>query len=338
MMSLAALMSAWPGGRMAASTRAAWLKEAAAAGNAFHWRTRAPWRHNLINLGSLLLVVLGFVATGALAGALPWWAGIPLGAILFGPLLFSLFILVIHECSHAMFLLARDAERVRALNHLLGDLAAALVFTNYRLHWEKGHTAHHLHPTEPEIDPQNPDPLDGPRLERKLAFLAVVPGYAFMANPSGKYAFAPLRFFAALGFWALVALALGAAFGWPAAVALLLGWNVVAALNLLKIAQEHGSALRHEPDPWLRSRTYFYPLWPVFSPFNINYHFEHHLNFSVPWYLLPAYHRKIMGLVPEEIRPYLLTRGAAEYVEQAAGRRPNIPEGLRGLVEVARGV
>jgi len=321
---------------MATTSRARWLRDAAVAGNTFHFRTRSPLPHNLLNLGSLLGVAMAYVGIGALATALPWFVYVPLATVLQGALVFSLFILVIHECSHAMFLLGGDPDRNKRLNHFIGDVVAALVFTNYRQHWEKGHTAHHLHPTEPDIDPQNPDPLDGARLGRKLLFLALIPGYAFVANPSGKYAIQPLRLGSALAFWVAVTLGVGFAFGWPAGAAAVMAWNVVAALNLLKIAQEHGSALRHEPDPWLRSRTYFYPLWHLFSPFFINYHFEHHLNFSVPWYLLPAYHRACLQLMPEELRPYLLTRGAGEYLAQAGGTRPNIPDALRGLVEVAK--
>lgn len=321
---------------MAETVRAQWLKEAAAAGNRYHWRTRSGWPHNALNLAGLLGIVGGFVGVAALATVLPWYLYVPLGAVGFGCLLFSIFILVIHECSHAMLFVGKNHERVRRLNHSIGDVAAALVFTNYRLHWEKGHTAHHLHPTEPDIDPQNPDPEDGARLYRKYVRLAFIPGYALVANPSGKYKFNPVRFGASLGFWGAVGTAFWMFFGWPATAALVMGWNVVAALNLTKIAQEHGSALRHEPDPWLRSRTYFYPLWPIFSPFFINYHFEHHLNFSVPWYLLPAYHKEILRLMPEDLKPYLLTRGAGEYWAQIAGRRPNIPDEMRGLVEIPK--
>ncbi len=318
---------------MSAGTRARWLKDAAAAGNAWHWRTRRPLPHNLLNLGSLTLVAAGYVGAGALAGALPWWAGLPVGALLMGCLHYCLFILVIHECSHTMFVLLADTERSRKLNHLIGDIAAALVFTNYKQHWEKGHVTHHLRPTE-EDDPQNPDPLDGGRLYRRYALL-LVPLAAFVANPSGKYPIVPARFLSALAFWGLISVGLYQGFGWQAVAALHLGWNVVVALNLTKIAQEHGSELRHEPDPWLRSRTYRYLLAPLLSPFCINYHFEHHLNFNVPWYLLPAYHREVLRLMPEPLKPYLLTRGMGEYLAQLGGRRPNIPSELRELVETA---
>lgn len=321
---------------MATTARARWLKEAAAAGNAFHYRTRKALPHNLLNITGLLAIVAAYAGIGALARVVPWYLYLPLATVLLGTLLFALFILVIHECSHNMFLVGGDPDRTRRLNHGIGDVVAALVFTNYRQHWEKGHTAHHLHPMEVDLDPQVPDPLDGPRLGRKLLFLALIPGYAFIANPSDKYGFQPLRVGVAVSFWAVVTLTLGWTCGWPAGVAAFLAWNVVAALNLLKIVQEHGSELREEPDPWLRSRTYFYPLWPLFSPFCMNYHFEHHINFAVPWYLLPAYHRVCLKLMPEELRPYLLTYGAREYLTQAAGTRPRIPEALRGLVEAPR--
>ena len=53
------------------------------------------------------------------------------------------------------------------------------------------------------------------------------------------------------------------------------------------------------------------------SPFFINYHFEHHLNFNVPWYRLPEYHRAILNIVPEELRPYYFHR---EYRKQMNGQ------------------
>jgi fatty acid desaturase len=74
-------------------------------------------------------------------------------------------------------------------------------------------------------------------------------------------------------------------------------------------------------DPYLRSRTYFYPMRLLFSPFGINYHFEHHANFNVPWYRLRAYHQKVMKLMPEDLKPYFLTRGLSESFQQIAGSR-----------------
>ncbi|MBK7760179.1 MAG: fatty acid desaturase, partial [Deltaproteobacteria bacterium] len=78
----------------------------------------------------------------------------------------------------------------------------------------------------------------------------------------------------------------------------------------------------NEPDRLLRSRTYFYPVAVIFSPFNINYHFEHHANFSVPWYSLPAYHKKAREIVPEALRPYYFHN---QYLMQLAGQKPLPP-------------
>ena len=110
------------------------------------------------------------------------------------------------------------------------------------------------------------------------------------------------------------------------AIAMVAGIQVTLALTRLKRTQEHGSGLAHEPDFVLRSRTYLYRLAPLTSPLNINYHFEHHANFNVPWYLLPDYHNVMRRIVPEELQPYIFH---SRYLDQAAGRFPCIPAQLR---------
>jgi fatty acid desaturase len=99
----------------------------------------------------------------------------------------------------------------------------------------------------------------------------------------------------------------------------------VASSNSLKKTQEHSNGLNTEPDPLLRSRTYFYPLSPLLSPFNINYHFEHHANFNVPWYLLPAYNKALLSVVPADLQPYYFHH---EYLDQMAGRKALPPREL----------
>ena len=79
---------------------------------------------------------------------------------------------------------------------------------------------------------------------------------------------------------------------------LYIGYATLATLNLCKIAQEHGAGLAHEPFPILRSRTYFYPLQWLFSPFNIHYHYEHHANFNVPGIYCPVITRSFEKLSP----------------------------------------
>jgi fatty acid desaturase len=82
----------------------------------------------------------------------------------------------------------------------------------------------------------------------------------------------------------------------------LLGAQVTAVLQQIKIAMEHGGAIASHPSIHLRSRTSHFPLRRLVMPFNISLHFEHHLNASVPWYELARYERAIAGLVPAEIR------------------------------------
>lgn len=308
--------------------RARWVRDAAVAGNELHAMKKNITTHNLINIGATLSLVSLFGAVMAAGRWVPWPVYIPLAAILFGSMYFSVFILILHECSHNMFLLLADRERSKRLNRLVGRIAGGVMFTEYVQHWEKGHTIHHLRPCEPD-DPQDANPLTGWDLYR-LYLLLLIPGYFVVLNPSAKYPGGAKRLVMGVLAWAPVFVAGGFLVGWPVPVAMALGFSVLAALNFTKKAQEHGAGLAHEEDPYLRSRTYLYPLSFLFSPFNINYHFEHHANFNVPWYSLRAYHRKLMGgIVPEVLKPYYFHH---EFFAQLAGTKPLPPADLRPLL------
>jgi fatty acid desaturase len=41
-----------------------------------------------------------------------------------------------------------------------------------------------------------------------------------------------------------------------------------------------------------------FPLRWLLLPYNISLHFEHHLNYGVPWYHLGAFHRDVLRLMP----------------------------------------
>jgi fatty acid desaturase len=147
-------------------------------------------------------------------------------------------------------------------------------------------------------------------------------------NPSNQYGFSWPRVLFGVSFWAMF-IGLGYTLGgWPALGTMLIGMHVVAALNITKKAQEHGAGLADEPWPILQSRTYLYPLQWLTSPFNINYHFEHHANFSIPWYLLPAYHQRLVEAVPAALRPYYFHH---EFFRQLSGRKPLPPRRLLAM-------
>jgi len=69
----------------------------------------------------------------------------------------------------------------------------------------------------------------------------------------------------------------------------LTGYSVV--LRIRNIA-EH-AVIADPVDPLRNTRTTLAPFWLRFilAPYNVNYHLEHHLFMSVPWYNLPKAHR-----------------------------------------------
>ncbi len=308
--------------------RPGWVKQAIAAGGEFHAMKKEPGPHNRINLLATLAVASIFVGTIALGAFLPVLVYLPLAIVIFGCIYFAVNILVIHECSHNMFVLSRDRERQKRLNRLLGRMAALPFMTDYIRHWEKGHTIHHLRPCEAD-DPQDRDPITGAALMRKYLILLLIP-LSFMAmNPSRQYPGNLGRAAAGIFLWWLPLGALTTwLVGWPVPVAMFLGLQVTMILNMTKKAQEHGGGLAQEPDFTLRSRTYLYPLSPVTSPFNINYHFEHHANFNVPWYDLRRYHARLLDIVPEQLKPYYFHH---DFMAQLQGTKPLPPRGLLGI-------
>ena len=308
--------------------RPAWMREVVTAGNDLHAMKKDPLWHNIINGISTFVLVLVSILTMMLSAALPPLLYIPIAGVIFGVVYFSVNVLVIHECSHNMFVLSADRERSKRLNRAVGVFAGWLFFTDYLRHWEKGHTVHHLRPCEAD-DPQDRYPITGWELYKRLLILALIPLSFVAFNPSKQYPGQLKRAAIGLAVWAPIVALTWVTFGWVVPAALVVGFQVVSILNYLKKAQEHGGGLANEPDRLLRSRTYFYPVAVIFSPFNINYHFEHHANFSVPWYSLPAYHKKAREIVPEALRPYYFHH---QYLMQLAGQKPLPPANLRPLM------
>ena len=307
--------------------RPRWAIQCAKAGKAFHIQKQSPLQHNVINVLSAVLLWSFAAAILYCIPFFPIWFSLPVGGILIGCVFFGHFILIIHECSHNMFMVSHTNAMTKKINRTIGRLAAIPFFTAYVKHWEKGHVTHHIKPCEEE-DPQNPDPLDGKRLLKRILCIWLIPMGFLPFNPSRQYSGGAQRTISGLLCWMPVLWVLSQ-YNWASAVAVYFGFATVASLNLLKIAQEHGSGLAQEFDPLLRSRTYFYPLQFLFSPFHIHYHFEHHANFNVPWYLLPRYHMAIQNLVPKELKPFYFH---TEYISQMKGNKilpdPSVHEAL----------
>jgi len=296
--------------------RPEWVKGSAKAGIPFQIHHQPLGRHNAFNLYNAALLWGKIGVLFSFGMVVHPWVYVPLAGVLMGASFFGHFVLIVHECSHGMFLRGKTPAATQKFNDIVGRMASIPFFTEYRAHWATGHRIHHLKPCE-EDDPQDRNPMDGKPLLRALLWVWMVPGMFLAHNPSQKYPGRVKRWLFGLAFW-LPVLWLALGMGGHALLMLLVAMNTLVTCRLLKIAQEHGSGLAFETDPLLRSRTYLYPLARIFSPFHINYHFEHHANFNVPWYLIPAYHRAVQPLVPLSLKPYYFHR---EYMAQMLGHK-----------------
>ena len=303
---------------------------AARAGKRYHFQDKNPWRHNVIGLSALIAVVVAIFALLGLSTAARSWVYVPLAGVGFGLCYYSLLGIGVHEASHGMMILCADPERRRFWNRIIGWACAIPFAIHYRRHWEEGHFTHHIRPAETD-DPQAYNRLTGWPLGLLLFALLFIPGFAFIhrfttKRPSGigGSSVGVLLVFVAL--W-VTSLSLAVhTYGWSAALALIYGLHALAALNQLKGSLEHGGDVAFDPDPLLRSRSAMFPLRALLPMFYVTiYHFEHHLNYAVPWYNLPKYHRAVRALVPQELRGEIFN---SDLFAQLAGRK--------GLISAAR--
>lgn len=301
------------------SSAPSWLRKAMAAGRPFHVKNQDPRAHNLRNLAAVGAMLAGGIGVLLAAPVVPAAIYLPLAAVLLGSIYMGLFVLVIHEASHDMFLLHSDRSKLRGLNRLAGNIVGAIFFTDYIRHWEQGHALHHTKTLMPE-DPQD-GKQDGLRsLRRTVAILLTVP-FSFVAyNPSRRYDGHLKRSLIGVAIWAPMLLVAGAIGGWSAPVGMLMGMHVLALLNLIKKVREHGG-MEHLPHPGLRSRTWFHPFAALLAPFNLNYHFEHHAHQKVPWYNLPDYHAVCRDLMPADVQRFYFVNARPVQL-----RHPPVPD------------
>ncbi|MEN8443942.1 MAG: fatty acid desaturase [Cyanobacteria bacterium J06555_13] len=295
--------------RQSLRSQPTWLRNGILLGNAFHYRKKNHWLHNGLNLSVLAMIVAGVGTLAVIGRMLPPIVFIPLGALVSGYGYFALFILTVHEASHNMFLLLKNRRRSHQWNRLIGWLVCIPLGIDYVQHWEIGHRTHHLNPCT-VIDPQNcPSTLyTGPALFKFVGKTLAVPGFiqfsakGYHCPATTVYPFNSKLLLAQVSVWSIF-LALSIASGyWMLPVAAFLGLQVLAAMNLFKIAMEHGGEISQQENAYVRSTTSLFPLRAVLMPLNISLHFEHHLNDSVPWYDLMRYHKALKTLVPDQVR------------------------------------
>lgn len=291
----------------------AWLRRCISLARPYAYARQSRARHNLRNLSALGVLLGAAGALGAASRVLPPLLYVPLGAFGFGWLFFALLVLVVHEASHGMFLLHANPLWRRTLNHYSGTLCCLPFAIHYGRHWERGHLLHHRYPMT-ERDPQR-FARSGREFWRLFLSLLFVPGLAYVERlfsrqnrRRGVGGAGTLALFCA--FWLALGSALLAVSAWPVLVSLLWGLQVLSALNQLKGALEHGGRIALDANPFLRSRSTLSPLLARLMPFDINLHFEHHLNYTVPWYRLREYQQALLPHLPAMERERLLNRRA----------------------------
>jgi fatty acid desaturase len=284
------------------------------------------------NLGIFATMLVAIVAIASAGAHVSPWLYLPLAPFALGILYFGCFILVVHEASHDMFVLSRDRARQKRWNRRFGWAVAVVFATHYGKHWERGHREHHVRPLEP-ADPQQHNVLTGRTLLLRVLGNLFVPGFVLLERTlfrtrraGGKSSSSKGVLLLFVAIWTTAITLVSATAGWASGLALFLGIHVLSSINHIKGTLEHGGAIGHERDPLLRSRTTLFPLRHLLLPFNITLHFEHHLNFQVPWYDLGRYHRALEEIVPKEVWREVINR---DWYAQLSGR-------LGGLSDVAR--
>jgi fatty acid desaturase len=312
----------------------AWVVAAIRAGQRYHVRTKSPLRHNLTNLAALASVLAIMAVVAWASTQVPPTLYIPVAAVLFGWCYFAAFVLVVHEASHSMFLVGSNRKLARSLNRGFGWSVALPFAVHYGKHWEWGHHEHHVRPLEP-ADPQQYSISVGKPLLVRVLCNVFVPGFLFLERTifrarraGGKSSSSRGVILGFLGLWAVVLTAAAVTVGWPLAVSLFLGIHVLSAWNQVKGGLEHGGRIGREADSLFRSRTTLFPGRYLLMPFNITLHFEHHLNFCVPWYDLGRYHRDLQAIVPPPVWRDVINRRP---IDQLAGQLGGLSDAARAL-------
>lgn len=285
------------------------------------------------DLAGWLTVLWTWSTIAAIFAMLAAWPNVftfVIAVILLGGRQLALFI-VAHDAAH------RTLFRTRRLNDVVGDwLCARLIFNDVRRYREH-HMRHHAHTgtdADPDISLVRPFPttrrslarrflrdLTGQTGVRRLAaqFLMDIGvfGYTVAAEverlprdgrTTADYVRAGLRNFAPAVLAQLVLLGVLAALGhaWLYAAWAVAYMTTFSLYVRIRSMAEH-ACMEASPHPLRNTRTARAGLLArmTLAPLNVNYHREHHLMASVPWYRLPALRRALRerGLGRDEPLP-----------------------------------
>jgi len=248
------------------------------------------------------------------------WGAVFLAAALcqhwWNPLLYAGVVAFIGARQHAMLILMHDGAhhrlfRHRRLNDWVSELLLAWPHLGTMRAYRQHHRAHHSY-VNSEKDPDWQRKKDSPEWHFPQSpaslgriFLRDLSGFGAinlvrLASSMASAAPAPGRAFKRVRLaYYLVALGMVVGLGWSKAV--LMYWGVpyftwlILVMRIRSIAEHF--AIEGGSDAYGQTRTtYAGPLARLFiAPKNINYHIEHHLFPSVPFYRLPQVHALLMS-------------------------------------------
>lgn len=309
-----------------------WIREAIATGNRFHYKKKDPFRHNALNLLALTILLAAIVSILLLGGVVRPLLYIPLASVALGLLYLALITLVNHEGSHGMFIISKNSERARFWNRFFGWPVGLVFAMNFDTDWEKGHIHHHLHPLEETDDPSYRMLPLGRELVKESVKMMIIPAYLLVRGRQLQHLEPQANrnesdstssyFLATALFWIILVALTWPTLGWAVPVAAFLGVQVLSVVEQIKLVLEHGGEIGREENRFLRARTSLGPFRQIFLPLNVSLHFEHHLNYCVPWYELPRYHRALLDIVPPQAQSYIFNH---EIREQLSGRKGKTP-------------
>jgi fatty acid desaturase len=259
--------------------------------------------HNMINTLSFLLLISLFAFGIEVTERLGFILSLFVMPIYFGILLFSFYVLVVHEASHQMFIYIPFNKKLNLwLNRIIAVPICALSFQDFYYGWEKGHFIHHREPIK-DHDPQNCPSfcLYGNKLIIECLKVLFLPGYAFFKQSSctlNKKREVIIGFFEGVLAWSAFYFFLPIKL--ETFIIILISSNVAMVINLVKVSMEHAGAVMDRDDLRLRSKSSFFLLRHLIMPFNITLHFEHHIHPRVPWYRLSDYHKLNRTMMSEQ--------------------------------------
>ncbi len=248
------------------------------------------------------------------------------------PLTFALAVIVLGGRQLALAVAMHDAAhgtlfRTRWLNERFADLVCAAPVWSDTARYRRHHLAHHAHTgteRDPDLSLALAEPMSRRSLARKVARdllgstglkrvvgLVLIDLELLAFDVSGRARRLPYRGFAAHAraglrhLWkpALANVALAAIAGWTYAawaVAYLTTFSLVVRVRSL--AEHAGMARGDDPLHNTRSTHAGVLARAIFAPLHVNYHLEHHLLPTVPWFRLPALHRRLAGEIPASSR------------------------------------